>query len=95
MQMVDAAQRLDWQGWLRGVIGALISGGAGAVSSGVSISFLDPAHDINILKVMGITFLVSGVISMLKFLAITPVPNEVTIQQTTVLTQTTQTTGKQ
>lgn len=74
MQMLTTAGSLDWGGWVRGVIGALISGGAGAISAGAATQFADPAHDISVFKVMWITFLVSGVVSLAKFLQITPVP---------------------
>ena len=80
MQMLTTAQRMDWNGWLRGVIGALVSGGAGSVSSGIAVNFLDPAHDINILKVMLVTFSVSGFISMMKYLATAPVPPEIPVE---------------
>jgi hypothetical protein len=67
-------QRLDWGGWVRGFVGALVSGGAGAVASGFGASLADPGHDINIFKVMGFTFLISGVVSLAKYLQVTPVP---------------------
>jgi hypothetical protein len=71
---VTNVQRLDWGGWVRGFIGAIISGGAGAVASGFGASMADPAHDINIFKVMGFTFIISGVVSLAKFLQTSPVP---------------------
>lgn len=74
MQMITTAGRLDWSGWLRGVFGALISGGAGSIATGVGVTLSDPGHDVNLIKVMGITFLVSGIVSLAKFLQITPVP---------------------
>jgi hypothetical protein len=71
---VTTAQRLDWAGWLRGAIGALISGGAASVSSGVAANMLDKQHDLNILALMGTTFVISGVVSLMKFLQMEPVP---------------------
>lgn len=93
MQMAETAQRLDWDGWIRGIFGALISGGAGAIAAGTAVSYADPTHDLSVFKVMYITFLVSGAVSLAKFLQITPVPNKVTteVKQVTTLTQTTQT----
>ena len=90
MQMFITAAKLDWDGWLRGVIGALISGGAGSIASGFAVTIADPAHDVSILKVIAFTFLISGVVSMAKFLQTTPVPNVVTVEvkNTTTLTQT-------
>lgn len=74
MQMLTTATKLDWSGWLRGVFGALISGGAGSIASGVGVTLSDPGHDVNLIKVMGITFLVSGIVSLAKFLQSSPVP---------------------
>jgi hypothetical protein len=75
MGMFKTASNLDWGGWLKGLIGALVSGGAGSVASGFGASIADPAHDINIFKVMAITFAFSALISLMKYLQLTPVPN--------------------
>jgi hypothetical protein len=75
MQMLTTATKLDWNGWLRGIIGAFISGGAGAIGSGVAGNILDKQHDMNIIALMGWTFLVSGVFSLAKFLQVTPTPD--------------------
>jgi hypothetical protein len=74
LAVVTAVQRLDWAGWVRGFVGAIVSGGAGAVASGFGASMADPAHDINIFKVMGFTFIISGVVSLAKYLQTAPVP---------------------
>lgn len=74
MQMLSTATKLDWGGWLRGVIGALVSGGAGAVSAGFAVNMLDKAHDINLFKAMALTFAGSGIVSLAKYLQITPTP---------------------
>lgn len=96
MQMLDTAKKLDWSSWLRGIFGALISGGAGSVAAGFSTLVLDKQHDVNVFEMMGITFLFSGVVSLAKFLQVTPVPDIVTVEvkQTTtaVVTQKTETT---
>lgn len=76
MRMIKTATTLDWNGWIRGIFGALISGGAGSVAAGFAVNMSDPAHDISVLKVMGLTFLFSGIVSLAKFLQITPVPEE-------------------
>jgi len=72
---VATATRLDWSGWFRGIVGALVSGGAGSVSAGFAAMKLDKGHDLNVFALMGITFLFSGVVSLAKFLQTTPVPN--------------------
>ena len=74
MQMLSTATNLNWSGWLRGLIGSAVSGGAGAVSSGFAATILDPSHDLNVFKLMGFTFLFSAVISLAKFLQTAPVP---------------------
>lgn len=81
MQMLVTATRLDWAGWVRGAVGALISGGAGAIGGGFGSMIADPTH-FNIesggihhlLMVMGVAFLFSGIISLAKFLQTNPVP---------------------
>lgn len=80
---VQTAQSLDWKGWLRGSIGAFISGGAGTVGAFVGVSFADgqdPDHFIarghHMLEVMAITFLTSAIISLAKFLQTNPMPDD-------------------
>lgn len=77
MQMIKTAMQLDWAGWVRGVFAALISGGAGSITSGFAANLADPAHDISIFKVMWITFLLNGIIGLAAFLKQEPVPNVV------------------
>jgi len=76
MQMLTVAGRLDWGGWLRGVFGALISGGASSVASAFGTVVLDKNHDLNVFAMMGITFVFSGLISLAKFLQTQPIPSE-------------------
>lgn len=75
MQMITVATKLDWSGWLRGAIGALISGGASSISAGFGATILDPMHDINIFHLMGLTFVSSGIVSLAKFLQTEPTPS--------------------
>jgi zinc transporter ZupT len=74
MTAVTNLTRLDWSTWTRGLIGAVVSGGAGSVASGFGATILDKSHDLNIFKLMAITFAFSAVISLAKFLQTTPVP---------------------
>lgn len=77
------AANLDWSGWLLGIWGATISGGAGAISSGFGTMIVDPDH-FNIgqgglhrvLYVMGVTFGFSAVISLAKYLQLHPTPDQ-------------------
>lgn len=80
MKVLVTASSLDWSGWLAGVVGAFISGGASAIAAGTAVTLADPSHDIMgipLLKVIAITFVVSGVVSLMKFLQIHPVPNTI------------------
>lgn len=81
---MDTASKLDWSGWLKGIFGALISGGAGAVGGGFGAMVADPSQDFNIGKdggvhhlliLMGVAFSISGIISLAKYLQIHPVPD--------------------
>lgn len=74
MQMFLAASRLSWDVWFRGLLGAFLSGGAGAIASGTAGSLLDKGHDMNVLALAGVTFLISGTFSLMKFLETTPLP---------------------
>lgn len=75
MQIIAATGQLDWRGWIRGVVGAFVSGGAASIAAGFAALKLDHGHDLNILELMGWTFLISGVVSLAKFLQTQPVPN--------------------
>jgi hypothetical protein len=84
LTMVATGKRLDWDSWLLGIWGAVISGGAGAVASGFGTMVVDPDH-FNVLQggfkhmlvVMGVVFAFSALISLAKFLQLTPVPKVV------------------
>ena len=66
--------------WLHGLIAALVSGGASAVTAGITISAIDPAHfnfghDIFItLKLMSALFITSGLLGAFGYLKQSPVP---------------------
>ena len=56
--------------WLHKLVAALVGGGAAAVTAGVSVSLIDP-HQwelLNLLKLMGVTFLLNGLMSVMMFL---------------------------
>lgn len=68
--------------WLHGLIAALIGGGASAVVAGVSVSAIKPA-DFNFagqiiptIELMGILFVVNGVLSAFAYLKQSPLPPE-------------------
>lgn len=62
--------------WLHKLVAALVGGGAAAVTAGVSVSLIDP-HQwelLNLLKLMGVTFLLNGLMSVMMFLKDKPIP---------------------
>lgn len=69
--------------WLKGLIGAGISGSAAAISSGISASVIAPdtfnmqdgLH--NLLKMIAVTAAVSFITSIAKYLAQKPLPEDV------------------
>lgn len=81
MQLLNTATKLDWASWLRGLIGAFVSGGAGAIGGATGATMLDPmTFNLNAgfgvtMKLMGVAFLVSGIVSLAKFLQTSPVPD--------------------
>jgi hypothetical protein len=75
VNMVATVARLDWRGWLNGVIGAFVSGGAVAISTALAAPLADPGHDLNVLKLTSITALISAIVSLAKFLVQHPTPD--------------------
>lgn len=81
---------VDWSDWIRGVVGAFIGGGAAAFGSGTSAAiFIDPAyiaaHGVGfIIRLMGGTFVISGVTSMMLFLAKKPIPEPIKLTERTI-----------
>jgi hypothetical protein len=84
MQAMTTLKHLDWRGWIRGVVSAVISGGAGAAGGVLGAIVADPEH-FNLagrglrdtLTVAATAFGVSAAVSLMKFLQTTPVPPEV------------------
>jgi hypothetical protein len=78
--MLAEIQQLDLDGWLRGAVGGFISGGSAAIVGGITVTGLDPEHYSFVTRkfwiLVGALFLVNGLVSMAKFLSITPLPNK-------------------
>lgn len=73
--------KLDWSHWLYGLFAALIGGGAGAVSAAFGAMVLTPGQygasgdgGWNSLKLVFVTFIVSGVITAFAYLKQSPLP---------------------
>src|SRR5450755_4964088 len=83
------ASNLDFDGWLRGLFSAGISGGASAVVGGFTVSGMDPQHynfqTGPFYVLVGALFATNAVVSIAKFLSASPIP---TVKQVTVMTQT-------
>jgi len=68
--------------WLHGLIAAFIGGGAGAVSAGFASAMVAPGQFnlggglLGLLKLMGVTFIVSGAIAVAAYLKQSPVPDD-------------------
>jgi hypothetical protein len=74
--------KLDWSHWLYGLFAALIGGGAAAVTAAFSAIVLTPGQygisgdgAWNSLKLMGLTFIISGFIAAFAFLKQSPLPS--------------------
>jgi hypothetical protein len=84
MQAISNAKSLDWAGWLKGVISAIVSGGAGAFGGSLGAIMADPEHfSMNtgsglhdVFTVAGYAFLVSAAVSLAKYLQTAPIPPE-------------------
>jgi len=95
---MSTAKKLDWRGWMLGIMGAIISGGAGALGSGLGTSVVDP-KDFNltagfshVLEVMATSFAISAAFSLAKFLQTHPIPEALTINTSGPVTVTQNTT---
>ena len=84
MQAITVATRLDWSGWLLGIMGAVVSGFGGVIGSGLGVSVIDP-KDFNFANGLGhlvevtvISGLISAAVSLGKFLQTHPTPGTVT-----------------
>lgn len=82
--MADTAVRMDCDGWLRGIAGAVISGGSGAVVAAFSVNLLDSKDwspmqggGGKLLELIAMCFFFSALISLMKFLQTHPVPDDV------------------
>lgn len=69
---------LDWGNWFYGLISGIIGGGASAVTSGISVSMIDPKDwsigSAKFFTLCGIVFLANGMLSAFFFLKQTPLP---------------------
>jgi len=91
MNIFLSAGNLDLGGWVRGLIGAGISGGSSAIVSGFVVMSTDP-HDWNFAEgkfwvLLGAMFGANAIVSMAKFLQGRPLPD---VKQVTTKVETTE-----
>jgi hypothetical protein len=76
---------LDISNWARGLIAAVISGGAGAISGGLAVTLQDPGHYNlqnhlgNVMGIMGTAFVINGLIGAAMYLTKSPLPEFKTV----------------
>lgn len=91
MQLPLGFGQFDFADWLYGLFSGFISGGATAIVSTFGVSAIDPGdvnlqHPHKFFSIMGVIFIVSGVVSAANFLTKRPLPSVrvvTTTQQTT------------
>lgn len=72
--------KLNWGAWLYGLVSGFIGGGAGAIGAGFGGIITDPEHfnPVNgvrhLFTLMGISFLVNGVMVTAAYLTKSPLP---------------------
>ena len=86
MGLLDGAKNVDFDGWLRGLFSAGISGGSSAVVGGVTLSGIDPDHynfyTSKFYIVVGILFATNATVSIAKFLTAQPLPGTKLVEKT-------------
>ena len=95
--MMTTMGRLDWTGWLRGIFAALIGGGAGGATNGFAANLVTP-DTVNLgvglhkfLAIVGISFAMNGILSMMFYLKQSPVPTVLVETKETTKTEITKT----
>lgn len=84
--------KIDWSDWVRGIVAAFISGGAAAVTSGVTVNMLDPdrynIHTGSFYVLILAMFAANGTLNMMAFLREKPLPELKTVVSTVETTRT-------
>src|SRR5271166_3201450 len=95
MNSLSILGTLDWGDWLRGLVAAVISGGASAVTSGVVVTMVDPQHfnagTSGFWKIVVAMFAANAFMGGMLFLRQNPVPTAKTTTTTVQATQVTPT----
>lgn len=91
MKLPGDLGRLDFSDWFYGLISGFIGGGAGAVTSGITLNLLDP-NDFNVYTskfyiTVGAMFLANGTMTAMGFLRQKPLPTFKTVETTVRTTE--------
>ena len=90
MKLLAVAGNLDIDTWLRGLLSAGISGGASAITGGIVVSGMDPAHYNfqagKFYVLVGTLFAANAIVSMAKFLQSSPLPSVKTVTASVAVT---------
>jgi len=87
--VLSHAKSYDWSTWLIGIMRSFIAGGSGAFGAGVADTYLDYGHAaaagglVHVMKLMAVTFVVSGVMAMFVFLQTHGAPEQIASQAPT------------
>lgn len=77
---------LDWSNWAYGLVSGIISGGASAVVSGMTVVAMDPSdynfHTGKFYTLVALLFLVNGTMGAMMFLRNQPLPSKITVKET-------------
>lgn len=72
--------KLNWGAWLYGLVSGFVGGGAAAIGSGFAGIYTDPDHFnpangvSHLFTLMGVTFLVAGILTAAAYLKQSPLP---------------------
>jgi hypothetical protein len=73
--------RLDWSGWLYGLVSGFIGGGAGSIGAGFGGMLTDPDHfnlsggAHHLFVLMRVSFMFSGIVTAAAYLTKSPLPH--------------------
>jgi hypothetical protein len=93
MNAITNAQRLDWDGWILGIMRSFVAGSAGAIAATGTVSFADPkdwgAGNLGHMAMLAaITFFGAGLMHLAVFLQTHPTPDPIvvaSVETTTVV----------
>lgn len=82
MNGITNAQRLDWSGWLLGIMRSFVTGAAGALAATGTVGIADPkdwgsGNIKHMVMLAAITFFGTGIVHLMVFLQTHPTPDPV------------------